>query len=92
MGQRRVSLRITGRVQGVFFRESARQEAERLGVRGWVKNLPDGSVAALAEGEQDAVSGFVAWCRRGPPSARVVDVEVSDEPPQGGLSSFAVVR
>lgn len=92
MGRRRVNLRITGSVQGVFFRESARQQAERLGLAGWVKNLPDGSVAALAEGEQDAVDGFVAWCHQGPPTARVVQVAVTDEPPRGDLSSFAVVR
>jgi acylphosphatase len=92
MGRRRVNLRIEGRVQGVFFRESARQQAERLGLSGWVKNMPDGSVAALAEGEQDAVDAFVAWCRRGPPAARVVEVAVTDEPPRGDISSFAVVR
>lgn len=92
MDQRRVSLRIKGRVQGVFFRESARQRAFQLGVRGWVKNLPDGDVAALAEGPRGQVDELVDWCRKGPPAARVEQVLVQDEEPRGDLSPFAVVR
>lgn len=92
MDQRRVSLRIKGRVQGVFFRESARQKASQLGLTGWVKNLPDGDVAALAEGPRSSVDELVAWCHQGPPAARVAQVMVQDEEPRGDLSSFAVVR
>jgi acylphosphatase len=76
-----VTLKVTGRVQGVSFRWYAAREAERLGVTGWVRNEPDGSVAAHAQGDADAVEAFVAWCRRGPSSASVRDVAVSEAPP-----------
>lgn len=64
-------LQIQGRVQGVWFRESMRREAERLGVVGWVRNRPDGSVEAVAQGAPDAVDALVEWARIGPPQARV---------------------
>jgi acylphosphatase len=64
-------LHILGRVQGVWFRESMRREAERLGVAGWVRNRPDGSVEAVAQGAPEAVDALVAWARIGPPQARV---------------------
>jgi acylphosphatase len=70
------AIRISGRVQGVFYRASARAEAERLGLSGFVRNEPDGSVYAEAEGEREALDRFVDWCRRGPPQARVERVEV----------------
>lgn len=73
-------LLISGVVQGVGFRWSARREAERLGVRGWVRNRRDGRVEALVAGDPDAVAGFVAWCRQGPPSARVDDVAEAPAP------------
>ena len=74
-----VRLRVTGRVQGVGYRAHAQAEARRLGLRGWVRNLPDGRVEALADGDADAVEAFVAWCRHGPSHARVDGVEVSEE-------------
>jgi acylphosphatase len=64
-------LQILGRVQGVWFRESMRREAERLGVSGWVRNRPDGSVEAVAQGAPEAVDALVEWARIGPPQARV---------------------
>jgi acylphosphatase len=64
-------LQILGRVQGVWFRESRRREAERLGVVGWVRNRPDGSVEAVAQGATEAVDALVEWARIGPPQARV---------------------
>jgi acylphosphatase len=79
-------LRIHGRVQGVFFRNWAVDEAEALGLRGWIRNRTDGSVEALAFGEAEAVDVFIAKCRRGPPAAQVerLDVEAADgEPPEG---------
>lgn len=71
-----VDVTVTGRVQGVSFRMYAEQEARRLGVAGWVRNEPDGSVAAHLEGEPGAVDAMVAWCRTGPPYARVDGVDV----------------
>jgi acylphosphatase len=64
-------LQILGRVQGVWFREAMRREAERLGVVGWVRNRPDGSVEAVAQGAPEAVDALVEWARIGPPQARV---------------------
>ena len=79
----RLRLTIRGRVQGVWFREATRLEAERLGVRGWVRNCADGSVEAVLEGEVGAVRELEAWCQHGPPAARVVEVIASHEPPTG---------
>jgi acylphosphatase len=73
-----VDVKVTGRVQGVAFRAYAEQQAAQLGVAGWVRNEPDGSVAAHVEGRPDAVEAMVAWCRRGPTSARVEHVAVRD--------------
>jgi acylphosphatase len=76
-------LLIQGRVQGVFFRESLRQEAERLGVTGWVRNRADGDVEALIQGAPKAVETLAAWAHRGPPAARVdqVDIRLDDPLP-----------
>jgi acylphosphatase len=84
-----VEVRITGRVQGVFFRARTLEQADRLGVRGWVSNEPDGSVAGHFEGADQEVAALVAWCRQGPPMAWVDDVEVT-EVPDTGASGFHV--
>jgi len=86
---RAVEVRVTGRVQGVSFRWYAAREARRLGLAGWVRNEPDGSVAAHLEGSDDAVGEMVDWCRHGPPAARVDDVAVS-EVAATGASSFGI--
>jgi acylphosphatase len=80
---------ISGEVQGVYFRDTCRRVAAQRGVSGWVRNLRDGRVEAVFEGADDAVDAMVAWARRGPSSARVADVAVQPEPPEG-LSGFAV--
>lgn len=80
---RAVEVRVTGRVQGVFFRARTVEQAERLGLDGWVRNEPDGSVAAHFEGPADAVDEVVAWCRRGPTHARVERVSVAEVEPAG---------
>jgi acylphosphatase len=85
--RRRVKVR--GRVQGVFFRDSARERARAHGVSGWVRNCHDGTVEAVVEGPPDAVERVVRFFETGPPSARVEDVEVKDEAPEG-LSGFEV--
>jgi acylphosphatase len=69
---------ISGRVQGVGFRYSMAEEAERLGATGWVRNRRDGTVEALIDGPPPAVEALLAWARRGPPSARVTDVRISE--------------
>jgi acylphosphatase len=79
----RAHVRIRGRVQGVFFRAEARARAESLGVAGWVRNAPDGSVEAVFEGDEARVRSMVEWCRRGPSGARIDDVEVEPEEPTG---------
>ena len=73
-------LKITGRVQGVGFRYSMSEEAERLGVTGWVRNRRDGTVEAVIDGAPDAVEGIVAWARRGPRGASVTDVQATETP------------
>ncbi|MEW6677870.1 MAG: acylphosphatase [Pseudomonadota bacterium] len=78
---------ITGRVQGVWYRESMRQAAERLGVRGWVRNLRDGTVEAVVQGEDPAVEALIAWAWQGPPAAQVQNVAVS--PAEGRFEGFA---
>ena len=74
---------VSGRVQGVFFRDSTRHEAARLGVTGWVRNSPDGTVRAHVEGSPEAVAALVRWCRDGPRHATVHDVRVSEGEPLG---------
>ncbi|MCP3103322.1 acylphosphatase [Myxococcus sp. K15C18031901] len=91
-GARRAALRIQGKVQGVFFRESARVEASRLGLTGWVRNRPDGSVEAVVEGEAEKLEQFVGWCHRGPAQARVDGVERTDGEATGEFSHFIVER
>jgi acylphosphatase len=72
-----------GRVQGVFFRDSTRREAQRLGVTGWVRNCPDGTVQAHAEGSPEAVAALMRWAREGPRHADVDELQVSEIEPQG---------
>ena len=88
---RRVSVRVTGRVQGVFFRATAARRARALGVSGWIANARDGAVEAVFEGDTDALDRMLAWCREGPTDARVEGVEVTEEPPTGE-PGFRVVR
>lgn len=83
---------VSGTVQGVFFRESTREEADRHGVAGWVRNVPDGRVEAVFEGPREAVEALVAWCRRGPPRARVEEVSAQAEEPRGERPPFQVLR
>ena len=80
---------VSGRVQGVYFRGTCRQLALQRGVRGWVRNLPDGRVEAVFEGLADDVQHLVDWARRGPHAAVVADVSVQTEPPEG-LGAFQI--
>ncbi len=87
----RLHVVIEGRVQGVFFRASTRDEARARGLNGWVRNLADGRVEALFEGEKPAVESMLAWCKKGPPYAYVDHVETEWQPYQGDLVDFRVV-
>ena len=92
MAKRRVKFRVAGRVQGVAFRASAVDEAERLAVNGWVRNRASGDVEGEVEGPATAVDAFVAWCREGPRGARVDVCDVRDEEYLGDLKGFEIRR
>ena len=86
----RATVRVRGKVQGVFFRYSAKLEANRLGLTGWIRNCEDGDVQAIVEGPRKQVVEFVAWCRVGPPGAMVSEVLVNETPATGSFSAFRV--
>ena len=92
MDRARVHLLVDGLVQGVAFRAYATDEARRLGVRGWVRNLPDGRVELEAEGERSALEALVSWCGHGPPAARVADVRTRWSAYRGELGEFETRR
>ena len=88
----RVHLFISGAVQGVFFRDSAKQVAQSMGITGYVRNMQDGRVELVAEGEKDSIDRLVQWCRKGPPSAIVVSVNIENEHYKGEFDLFDVKR
>ena len=90
MAKSRSKVIVKGIVQGVNFRYYTQRQAIRYNVTGWVRNLPDGSVAALFEGEEQDVEAMVQWCHHGPPSAQVTELIVQPEEYQGESSSFAI--
>lgn len=81
---------ISGRVQGVFFRYHAQDEALKRGLKGWVRNLPDGRVEAVFQGDRPALKAMIQWCHQGPPSARVDEVEVAWEDPNPSMEDFLI--
>ena len=83
-------VRVRGRVQGVFFRDSTRGKAEELGLSGYVMNTPDGDVEAVFEGPKEGVEEMVRWCGQGPPQASVENVDVDYETPGDDLTGFEV--
>ena len=87
---KRVNIVVSGLVQGVNFRRYTQMTARRLGVRGWVRNLPDGSVQGCFEGDGAAVDEMAAWCRTGPDYARVDRLELREEPYTGEFSEFQI--
>ena len=86
----RVHLRISGRVQGVFYRASTRDEARKLGLKGWVRNRSDGTVEAMVEGPRAVLEELVRWCGKGPTYARVEKVEQNWTDPTGEFSEFRI--
>jgi len=90
MAIKRVVARVEGLVQGVYFRDYAQKEARGLGLSGWVRNRPDGSVEAVLEGETEKVEQMLAWLHIGSPQAEVREVQVTDEQPLGDKTAFAI--
>jgi acylphosphatase len=86
----RVTVIVHGRVQGVAFRHYTCQRALELGVSGWVRNLPDGAVEGLFEGDDAAVAALVEWCRSGPPAAQVERLDIRDDTYRGEFDSFSI--
>lgn len=88
----RLHVRLRGRVQGVYYRASTQEVAERLGLCGWVRNCPDGSVELVAEGPVEQLEQLLDWCRRGPPAARVDACEWTVSSASGEFQDFGVRR
>jgi acylphosphatase len=87
----RAHIFVSGRVQGVYYRKNAKQSALSFGLTGWVRNLPDRRVEAVAEGERDRVEDFLGWCREGPSMAIVRSLEVSWEAATGEFDKFRIL-
>lgn len=92
MENKRIRVRITGRVQGVYFRAETQSAANRIGVYGWVRNARDGSVEAVFEGREDRIREMIAWCWKGSPFSRVEEVTVSEEPYRNEFRDFQIMR
>ena len=90
MSMERVHVIVQGRVQGVFYRASARKHARQLGLSGWARNCPDGNVEILAEGERNMLEQLIAWSRKGPPAAHVTSVQVEWQAATGEFAGFEV--
>ncbi|NMT64806.1 acylphosphatase [Marinobacter orientalis] len=88
MSHQRLTMRISGKVQGVYYRASAAEKAEELGVTGYAKNLPDGRVEVIAEGPQTALASLQRWCNDGPPAADVDRVDATEGPATGEFTGF----
>jgi acylphosphatase len=87
-----VHLLIEGRVQGVFYRASAKQMADKLGITGWVKNTPEGNVEILAKGKEGDIEEYINWCKQGPPKAVVTNLAVTKKDDTLVLQGFEILR
>lgn len=87
---KRIHVYVSGRVQGVFFRAETERAARALNLAGWVRNLDDGRVEALFEGDDLSADQMLSWCHSGPPHARVESVESGEEPFAGNLTGFTI--
>ena len=88
----RARILVSGRVQGVFYRANARERAQELGIAGYVKNLDDGSVEILAEGDEEKISKLIEWCKKGPRLAKVQNVEAVYDKATGEFSFFEILE
>lgn len=89
---RTVAITVIGKVQGVFFRQSTREKAVNLDIKGTVENLPDGSVFILASGEEKTIEEFISWCNQGPPRAEVLEIKVEEKPVNTAFRDFYIIR
>ncbi len=87
-----IAITIRGKVQGVFFRQSTKEKAIHLNIKGTVENLPDGSVYVIASGEDSAIQELIRWCHTGPPRAEVSEVKLEVKPLNTGLRDFYIIR
>lgn len=92
MTVKRWKLIISGRVQGVYYRASAQAQANELGLHGYTRNLPNGNVEIVAEGDENQLGKLEAWCREGPPAASVSSVDVEKQAPTGEFTRFKIMR
>lgn len=90
MDKKRWKMLISGKVQGVYYRASTEKEANRLGLSGYARNLPDGRVEVIAEGSPEELRQLHQWCQEGPPAAKVTDIEVEEQRANGEFSNFGV--
>jgi len=90
MDKKRWKMLISGKVQGVYYRASTEKEANRLGLSGYARNLPDGRVEVIAEGSPEELQQLHQWCQEGPPAAKVTDIEVEEQQANGEFSNFGV--
>lgn len=87
---KQAKLKIFGRVQGVFFRDYAQEKARELGLTGWVCNMPDGTVEALVQGEEESIEKMIQWCHEGSPSAKIDDIKIKWGPVDENHPTFEV--
>jgi len=87
---KRIHLIIKGYVQGVAYRHKARMQARLRHLTGWARNTPDGNVELVAEGQDQDITAFLAWCRQGPDGAEIKDIKILDEQPAGEFTDFVV--
>jgi len=87
-----VHVNISGKVQGVFFRASAKEKADALGIRGWVKNTSNGQVQIVANGTRESINEFIAWCRKGPRGAIVSNIIITEEEDEIKFEQFLIAR
>ncbi len=89
--KKRVHIFVSGRVQGVFYRDFTRKQAKRLNITGWVRNLWDGRVEVVAEGEEEDIKKLIEELKKGPPAARVENIEIKEEETTGEFDDFEIV-
>jgi len=87
-----VHIKIGGKVQGVYFRASTKEKADELGIRGWVKNMSDGTVEIVATGSDETIKEFISWCHEGPRGAAVADIKITEEAEEIKFERFIIAR